>query len=262
VETPQDAAGEGEVVLTLRDRQGDPVPGGCWALTEPGGNQTGERCDGDDGADDGVIHFDAAPAGRYRLREVTTPTGYQPADSQEIDVVAGAPAEITVDYQQAQGRPGRLIILVADEEGDPVPQTCFDVQGPVELSDVCDRQNDGQLNVPDLPAGEYAVIQTQTAEGFTPADETSVVVPEDDTIELSLVNARAGTEGQDQDRDEEGEQIAPVDEGGVIVTIQSEDGAPLPGACVALDDGSSVITVCDGADGRSQRSDRHRPCGG
>ncbi|MCC2627461.1 MAG: hypothetical protein K0S14_1111, partial [Thermomicrobiales bacterium] len=245
VETPQDAAGEGELVLTLRDRQGDPVPGGCWALTEPDGNQTVERCDGDDGADDGVIQFDTVPAGRYRLQEVTAPAGYQPADSQAVDVGAGAPTEVTVEYQQARGRPGRLIILVADEEGDPVPQTCFDVQGPVELSEVCDRQDDGQLNVPDLPAGEYTVTQTRTAEGFTPADETSVVVPEDDTIELPLVNARAETEGQEQAQDEEGEEIAPVDEGGVTVSIQSEDGAPLPGACVALEDGSSVTSVCD-----------------
>ena len=78
--------------------------------------------------------------------------------------------------------------------------------------------------------------QTQTAEGFTPAAETSVVVPEDDTIELPLVNARAETEGQEQEeqeREEDGEQIAPVDEGQVIVTIRAEDGAPLPGACVA-----------------------------
>jgi uncharacterized surface anchored protein len=244
-ETPQDAAGAGEVVLTLRDREGDPVPGSCWALTEPGGNQTVERCDDEDGANDGIIDFDAVPAGRYRLHEVTTPTGYQPADSQGVDVVAGAPTEILVDYQQSRGRPGRLIILVADEKGDPVPQTCFDVQGPADLSDVCDRQDDGQLNVPDLPAGEYTVIQTRTAEGFTPADETSVVVPEDDTIELPLVNARAGAEGQEQDQGEEEEQGVPVAEGGVIVTVQSDDGAPVPGACVALDDGSSVNAVCD-----------------
>src|SRR5829696_2720714 len=244
-ETPQDAAGEGEVAITLRDRQGDPVPGSCWALTKPGGNQTVERCDDEDGADDGIIHFDEVPAGRYRLHEATTPAGYQPADSQGVDVVAGAPAEISVDYQQSRGRPGRLIILVADEKGDPVPQTCFDVQGPVDLSEVCDRQDDGQLNVPDLPAGEYTVNQTRTAEGFTPADDTSVVVPEDDTIELPLVNARAGAEGQEQNQGEEEEQGAPVDEGEVIVTIQSDDGAPVPGACVALDDGSSVNTVCD-----------------
>ena len=88
--------------------------------------------------------------------------------------------------------------------------------GPVELREVCDRQDDGQLNVPDLPAGEYTVVQTRTAEGFTPAAETSIVVPEDDTIELPLVNARAETEGQEQEeqeREEDGEQIAPVDEG-------------------------------------------------
>ena len=48
------------------------------------------------------------------------------------------------------------------------------------------------------------------------------------------------------EREEDGEQIAPVDEGQIIVTIL-EDGAPLPGACVALDDGSSVISVCDDA---------------
>ena len=245
VETPQDAAGEGEVVLALRDREGNPVPGGCWALTEPDGNQTIERCDDDDGADDGVIHFDTVPAGRYRLHEVTTPAGYQPADSQGIDVVAGAPAEVTVEYQQARGRPGRLIILVADENGDPVPQTCFDVLGPVELSEVCDRQDDGQLNVPDLPAGEYTVIQTRTAEGFTPAAETSVVVPEDDTIELPLVNARAGPRDKNKPR-RGGRTDTPVDEG-ESSSIQSEDGAPLPGACVALDDGSSVISVCDDA---------------
>src|SRR5215213_3912620 len=70
VETPQAAAGASDVVLTLRDRQGNPVPGACWALTESDGNQTDERCDGDDGADDGIIQFDAVPAGRYRVHEV------------------------------------------------------------------------------------------------------------------------------------------------------------------------------------------------
>src|SRR5215213_3342549 len=107
VETPQDAAGEGDVVLTLRDRQGNPVSGACWVLTETDSDQAVERCDADDGADDGVLHFETVPAGRYRLHEATTPAGYQPADNQGIDVVAGAPTEVTVEYRQAQGRPGR-----------------------------------------------------------------------------------------------------------------------------------------------------------
>jgi uncharacterized surface anchored protein len=243
VETPQDAAGEGQVVLALRDREDNPVLGACWALTERDGGQTIERCDDGDGADDGVVRFDTVPAGRYRLHEVTTPAGYQPADAQGIDVAAGALAEATVEYRQARGQPGRLIIIVTDEDGDPVPQTCFDVMGPVQLSEICDRQDDGRLNVPDLPAGEYSVIQTQTPEGFTAAAEATVVVPEDDTVELPLVNAGAETEAPTGD--EESEPIAAVDEGNVTVNIRTDDGAPLPGACVALDDGSSIVSVCD-----------------
>ena len=243
-ETPQAAAGEGDVVLTLRNRQGNPVPGGCWALSESDANQTVERCDGDDGAGDGIIHFDTVPAGRYRLHEVTTPTGYQPADNQRIDVVAGAPTEITVEYQQARGRPGRLIVLVADEKGDPVPRhasTCRARRADrgVRPSGRRATQRPGSSR-----RYEYTVIQTRTAEGFTPADKTSVVVPEADTIEFPLVNAHTDRGAKTRPR-QGGKTESPVDEGGVIVSIHNEDAEPLPGACVALDNGSSVKTVCD-----------------
>ncbi len=251
VETPQDAAGDGEVVLALRDRDGNPVPGGCWALTERGGNQSVERCDADDEAEDGNILFDTVPAGRYRLDEVSTPAGYQPAESQTADVSEGTPAEVTVEYRLARGEPGRLIILVDDESGAPLPETCFDLRGPVELTDVCDRQGDGQLNVPDLPAGEYTVIQTQAPEGFTPAPETSIIVPEDDTIELPLINRQSGTEDeQDQNQDQEQvEPVTPADEGRVVVTVEDESGTPLPGACVSLDDDEATISLCDDESG-------------
>jgi hypothetical protein len=251
VETPQDAAGEGDVVLTLRDRQGNPVSGACWVLTETDSDQAVERCDADDGADDGVLHFETVPAGRYRLHEATTPAGYQPADNQGIDVVAGAPTEVTVEYQQARGRAGRLIILVTDQKGDPVPETCFDVRGPVELTEVCDRQDDGQLNVPDLPAGKYTVVQTQTAAGFTPAAETSVVVPEDDTIELPLVNRRGETEEQVQEgqQPEGGEQTTPENGSLAIVAEELGDGANrLPEACYTIEippGGQSFGPFCD-----------------
>ena len=209
-------------MLALRDRDGNPVTEACWALTERGGSQTIERCDGDAGADDGTIRFDTVSPGRYRLDEVSTPAGYQPAESQNVDVTEGTPAEVTVEYQQARGEPGRLIILVANEDGDPVPETCFDVRGPVELTEVCDRQSDGQLNVPDLPAGEYSVIQTRAPEGFTPASETSVVVPENDTIELPLINSQTGTEDeQDQEQPQEQEEpVVPDDAGRVVANAQ------------------------------------------
>ncbi len=252
-ETPQaEPAGANEVRLSLRDRDGQPVTGACWALTDRDAGGTIQACDADDGSEDGEILFAAVAAGRYRLDEVTTPAGFRPADNQGIDVVDGAPAQATIEYrgvdgqdqnqnqEQRQGGPGRLVIDVADEDGNPLPETCFDLTGPVDLVDVCDNQNDGRLNLPDLPAGEYTVRQTRTAGGFVPAAETTVVVPADDTIELPLVNRSETAESEPQ---------TPVaDEGSVLVTLRQTDGSPLQDACVELANPASTFSVCDNAE--------------
>jgi uncharacterized surface anchored protein len=243
-ETPQTApAGANQVVLTLQDRTGQPVAGGCWALTPRGSAGTTQRCDGDDGAEDGTIVFDAVPAGRYRLDEVTTPDGYRPAESQNVQVADGAPTQIAIEYREAQGQaqpqgqPGRLVIDVADADGNPMPQTCFDLSGPTDLSDVCDRQNDGRLNIPDLPPGEYTVTQTRTPQGFTLAAPTTVTVPDGDTVELPLVNARASEAAS--------QEATPANEGRVVVDVSQADGTPVSNACVTLADASGETAVCD-----------------
>ena len=257
-EPPPAADGEGQATLDLRDRDGNPVLGACWALTNRDTGEAIQRCDGDDGAEDGTIDFGTIPAGRYRIEEAQTPAGFRPADGQNVEVTAGALAEATVEYRPAEGQPGRLILVVADDDGNPVPETCFDVRGPVELTEVCDRQNDGRLNIPDIPPGEYTVTQTRTAEGFSLAPETTVDVPEGDTIELPLENAPADQAPEPTPEPEEtpepeqtpegGPQVVPTEDGRVIVTVQGADGAPLPGACVELDDGVAILSVCDDAE--------------
>lgn len=252
VETPQVVPGAAnQVVLTLRDRDGNPVSGGCWALTERGNGGTTQRCDGDDGSEDGTIIFDAVPAGRYRLDEVNTPRGFRPADSQGVEVVDGAPAQVAIEYRpegdqgqdqgQRQEGPGRLVIDVTDAAGNPVPQTCFDLRGPLELTDVCDRQDDGRLNVPDLPAGDYTLTQTGTAEGFTTAQETTVTVPAGETVELPIRNPRQGEEsGQ-----EASPPVTEAESGSIVVAILQDDGSPVSDACVNLSNDASEISVCD-----------------
>ncbi|MDF3040172.1 MAG: LPXTG-motif cell wall anchor domain protein, partial [Thermomicrobiales bacterium] len=251
---------QGQATIDLRDRDGNPVLGACWALTNRDTGESIQRCDGDDGAEDGTIDFGAVPAGRYRIEEVQTPAGLRPAEGQNVEVTAGAATDVTVEYRPAQAQPGRLILVVADENGAPIPETCFDLRGPVELTDVCDRQNDGRLNVPDIPPGEYTVTQTQTAAGFALAPETTVDVPEGETVELPVVNAPAEqapeptmeptpeSTPEPTSAPDEGPQVVPTEESRVIVTIQGEDGAPLPGACVELDDGVSIVSVCDDAE--------------
>ena len=245
-ETPQATVGAGQVVLTLRDRDDNPVGGACWSLTSRESGETVERCDGDDGAEDGRIVFADVPAGRHRLEEVVTPTGFQPAEGQGIDVAEGAPAEVVIEYRASEALPGQLVILVADEDGAPMARTCFDLRGPVELTEVCDRQDDGRLNVPDLPPGEYTVTQTRTADGFALAEQATVDVPSDGAVELALVNARAEA-AETPAPEEEEPQIAPSGNGQVIVSIRDAEGTPLPGACAALDDGAETISVCDDA---------------
>jgi uncharacterized surface anchored protein len=246
VETPAAVpAGANQVVLTLRDRDGQPVPGACWALTSRDDNGTTQHCDGDDGSDDGTITFDAVSAGRYRLDETTTPDGFRPAESQNVEVVDGTPAQVTVEYrgsqeeqqqQQQQGQPGRLVIEVADQDGNPMPQTCFDLSGPTEMNNVCDKQNDGKLNIPDLPPGKYTVTQTQTAKGFTPAAATTIDVPAGDTVELPIVNAATG------------QAAVPENEGRVVVDVHQEDGSPVANACATLAESGSEQSVCDQTD--------------
>lgn len=243
-EEPREPATAGEVALALRDADGAPVTGSCWMLTDRDSGGSAERCDGDDGSDDGAIRFEGIPEGRFRLDETRPPDGFVPAESRGIDVAAGTPAQATIEYQRqreaAQEGPGRLVIIVNDPDGNPMAGTCFDILGPVELRDVCDQQNDGRLNVPDIPSGEYTVIQTRADEGFVPADETRVTVPAGERIDLPLLNRREGAE--------EGQEATPAGDGQVVATMRQEDGAPVPGACVTLAGAAGDIAVCDEAD--------------
>ncbi|MFT4037731.1 MAG: SpaA isopeptide-forming pilin-related protein [Thermomicrobiales bacterium] len=229
--------GVGQVVLTLRGRDDVAVTGACWELTPRDGTGSLEVCDADDG-DDGQITFQNVPAGRYRLQETQTPTGFAPADAQNIEVSDGQTAEVAIAYRDDRNAgentgPGRLVIVVSDEDGNPLPQTCFDLTGPENLPDVCDGQDDGRLNLPDIASGEYTVTQTQTADGFEIAAPTTVTVPGGETVELPITNEREGAE-------------APQDAAGdVVVTITGADGAPAENACATLTDAAGDIAACD-----------------
>ncbi|MEZ4561361.1 MAG: SpaA isopeptide-forming pilin-related protein [Thermomicrobiales bacterium] len=230
---PQNA-GSNQVVVTLRDRNDAPVTGSCWALTPRDGGAATEQCDADD-SDDGRIVFENVPAGRYRLQETVTPQGFAAADAQPVEVIDGQPAEVTIAYRGGRVEPGRLVIRVADEDGNPLPQTCFDLTGTQDIPDVCDGQDDGQLNIPDLPPGDYTVTQTQTAPGFDLATPTNVTVPAGDTVDLDVTNPREGAEAS--------QDVA----GGVVVTVSTADGAPAANACATLTGSAGARSLCDNA---------------
>ena len=97
--------------------------------------------------------------------------------------------------------------------------------GPEEFRDICDQQNDGRLNLPDIPSGDYTVIQTQTSEGFDIAPETTVRVVAGETVELPLVNEATGT-GAEQEATAsatETPETPATGDGGLIVNLRQED---------------------------------------
>ena len=98
----------------------------------------------------------------------------------------------TVDFTIASG-PGTLVIFVENEGGERIGGSCFTLEGETEaetLTDVCDQGDDGRLNFPDLPSGEYTIIQTRAGGNRQLAPEQSVTVEPGQTVEVTLLNPR------------------------------------------------------------------------
>ena len=87
-----------------------------------------------------------------------------------------------------------------NEDGERIGGSCFTLEGETEaetLTDVCDQGDDGRLNFPDLPSGEYTIIQTRAGGNRQLAPEQSVTVEPGQTVEITLLNPRAA--GRDAD---------------------------------------------------------------
>ncbi|MBA3416986.1 MAG: hypothetical protein H0U10_17330, partial [Chloroflexia bacterium] len=244
-------AAEGSLTVSARDDEDQPVTGACFALTPRGDEASGpplEQCDDDDGNDDGEVAFDAIAAGPYRLDETTTPGGFQPADGQNVEVIADQTAPIAVEYRAAEGEPGTLVILVVDDAQAPVGETCFSLESEAAtFENICDQGNDGRLNIPEIPAGEYVVRQVETAAGHDLAEDETVTVPAGDAAELTVENPRTGGAEIPAPDEDAADTPTPGDDdaGAVLVVAEDAAGSPLAGGCYAVA-GAAVEPVCDG----------------
>lgn len=261
----------GSLTVFVIDRGEAPITGSCFALVPRDGDLPGsgaERCDGDDGAEDGGVTFADIAPGRFRLESTFIPDGFRAPDAETVDLAEGESSDLrlilrsggqeldgdpgdgeaTAEATQApapQVGPGRLVILVEDEDGQPVGETCFAIEGDnVSLPDVCDRGDDGRLNIPDLPSGEYRVRQLRTAEGLAVAEqlETVEIRPGEDT-EFPVVNLPAGSAVESS----EAPTAEPAADGTGAVRILATDpaGNSAPLGCYVLV-GPDQYEVCDG----------------
>ena len=233
--TDTPGTGTGSLDVTTQTADGQSVDGACFSLTSRARPDDApiDRCDDADGSADGQIRFDDLPAGTYRLDERTTPDGVQPASGQRVEIAGGETAQLTVTYQAAAAATGTLVILVEDETGAPVGETCFSLTSDIaSFDEICDQGNDGRLNIPDIAAAEYTVTQTQTAGEHTVAAEQTVTVTAGESKELTIVNPSSAS-----------------DTGTLTITATDANGDPIAGDCYTAtgDTTGQTYQICDNA---------------
>ena len=158
-----------------------------------------------------------------------------------------------------------------NEDGERIGGSCFTLEGETEaetLTDVCDQGDDGRLNIPELPSGDYTIVQTRAGENRQLAPEQSVTVEPGQTVEVTLLNPREPAEETPTPEPEQTptatpepeatatpestpEPVAtaeqPVETGMLSVVNLRPDGSPLGDGCFVLTDAASVpvAEACD-----------------
>ncbi|HET7093510.1 MAG TPA: carboxypeptidase-like regulatory domain-containing protein, partial [Thermomicrobiales bacterium] len=175
----------GAVEATIAGPDGAAV-GGCIALDGP--QQFGPVCDnqnGDAASEPGRIRIDNVPVGTYSVTASSLPQQFAAPSPQQAQVASGQTADVAFALQRGTGT---LTLFVEDPDGNRIGGGCFTLTGPETLQDICDRGDDGTLNFPDVPAGDYTIHQERARQDFTPAADQSASVPAGGTAEATFVN--------------------------------------------------------------------------
>jgi len=240
----------GSIVVTAQDSGGGAVDNACFVVFEDNNGSQGQfvaqGCDSDDGSD-GVTTIAGVPAGTYLLVSSFVPEGVVLGGQRQVTVVAGQ--SVTETFVFATG--GRTIVIEkVDENGDPLPGSCFNVNKDVGngqpgdfVSGNCSDPNrtDGLVFVNGIAPGSYVLVETQAPDGYVAGTSLAFTVT-------------AGTEDVPLPV-----RNSPIESGGnLIVNKVDENSAPLGGACfdAFVDEGGGnpgdfVAGRCDFSDGQN-----------
>lgn len=207
---------------------GAPVPGAAVTITGPGGTASTVT-----GADGGYV-FDLLPSGEHTV-SIEIPEGYVADGPTEQVVTVGTEDVVDVDFTLQ--RLGSIGGVVADGDGDPVPDVTVVVSGPDgDVTVVTDAA--GRYLVSDLVAGDY-VIELEVPEGY-----------EAEITQRATSITAAGESRLEEDFVVVALPVPPVEVGGTVTTT---DGEALEGVVVTIldgeGDGAVVATATTGPDG-------------
>ncbi|HQY31511.1 MAG TPA: SpaA isopeptide-forming pilin-related protein, partial [Thermomicrobiales bacterium] len=242
-DTPTDV----NVSLQMQDDDGNPIVGGCLQLGD-----LGEQCDDDS---DGTITFENVPANQsYDLTETQAPDGFEPFAGGTVDV-GDSDMQYPVPHAAVGGGVGNLTLYTVDENGNPVPNVCYDITGVDGVQ--CDEDGDGDMGLTELPAGQYGAKQNSVPDGYTlDEQEQSVVVEGGAEAQLTFTSPTAQAQtfqvtiqaSDDQGNAAGGACYAVLDSNGNQVADACDDGSG-SGASFTLPNGDYALTVTSVPDG-------------
>ncbi len=227
----------GGLEITSVDEEGNAVGGACFSLT--GATGVGPVCDNDAADLDpelGVIQIGDIPTGEYTLAETTTPEGFTPSSPRTVVIGIDATVEVEIVHSATPVEPGSLRIRALDADGNPVGGACF-AWGTGSQCDNLAGDGDpavGVILVTGLVAGDYTVAGTEPPVSMVLADPQTVTIVAGEEATLEFTHEAAAEET-----------------GGLEFQLKDDNGALVPGACVALSEASNSaedLVFCDGGE--------------
>lgn len=151
-------------------------------------------------AADGTVRFDEVPIGDYKIKETTTPVGYQTASDLAVQVLKTAEGNIQVEGLPQDGQvvdklnDVNLVIDKVDDQGNPVSGVKFkltETEAKVYQQEQAADSKDGHVFTFDsLRPGTYNLEETQTPDNFQPASLIQIVISEDGSATVDGKNEK------------------------------------------------------------------------
>ncbi len=229
---------KGEAVGALRAKVRDkntkaPIPNATVQIVSPDGSvidtiKTDEN---------GSVSKGDLPAGEYTLKVSDVPEGYTSPEDQVANVEVNKVAENLFEIEKGKGI---LDVIVRDKDTkEPIPGAVVVIKDKDgNIIDTITTDEDGKVNKPDLPEGDYTVEVIEVPEGYTPPEPQNVTIEKDKTSEL-IFEVEKGRGNLD------------------VIVRDKNTKNPIPNAKVEIldKDGKVILTTTTDKDGRVKKED-------
>lgn len=213
------------VQVTTTDAEGEALGGACYRLDDGE-----ELCAGNDGA----VTFENVTIGSHQVTQVTAPEGFQVEEPQTVEATPGV--EPLVTFVNDSPLTGSISAAITSE-GAAVGGTCV---GLVDAVTVCDNEAGdanpelGTIQIDGLAPGTYTAALGNYPDAFEDpgTQQVEVVAEETATITFDLVPL-------------------PPQTAGLQILVQTDEAAPVAGACVVVSQENAVAygPTCDNGAG-------------